>query len=245
MVPEVWSNSVPAYDGLVEEGKVITAGNTFANGGEEGWWIPQYLADKHPELATLEGVLANPELVGARFHNCPVGWGCRIVNDNLKVVHDLEGNGIEVFDHGSGANLAASIAAAFEDQAPWFGYYWGPTAILGKYPMVKVDLGGVNPEQHRLNQVEGQDAGKIGVSDFPAAPVLTAMTADFANRAPAAAEFIKNSALPNDLISAMLAWKEENNASADETAAWVLTNHTDVVMSMVSGEAKANLEKLF
>ena len=71
------------------------------------------------------------------------------------------------------------------------------------------------------------------------------MTADFANRAPAAAEFIKNSALPNDLISAMLAWKEENNASADETAAWVLTNHTDVVMSMVSGEAKANLEKLF
>lgn len=245
VVPEVWSNSVPAYDGLVEEGKVITAGNTFANGGEEGWWIPQYLADKHPELATLEGVLANPELVGARFHNCPVGWGCRIVNDNLKVVHDLEGNGIEVFDHGSGANLAASIAAAFEDQAPWFGYYWGPTAILGKYPMVKVDLGGVNPEQHRLNQVEGQDAGKIGVSDFPAAPVLTAMTADFANRAPAAAEFIKNSALPNDLISAMLAWKEENNASADETAAWLLTNHTDVVMSMVSGEAKANLEKLF
>jgi len=71
------------------------------------------------------------------------------------------------------------------------------------------------------------------------------MTADFAERAPAAADFVRNSALPNDLVSAMLAWKEENNASADETAAWLLTNHTDVVMAMVNDEAKAKLSKLF
>jgi len=245
IVPELWSNSVPAFDGLVDEGKVIIAGNTFANGGEEGWWIPAYVAEAHPEATTLEGILANPALVDGRFHNCPVGWGCRIVNDNLKVVHDMEGKGLEVFDHGSGANLAASIAAAYEDKAPWFGYYWGPTAVLGNYPMVKVDLGGVDAEQHRLNQQENQDPSKIGVSDFPAAPVLTAMTADFAERAPAAADFVRNSALPNDLVSAMLAWKEENNASADETAAWLLTNHTDVVMAMVNDEAKAKLSKLF
>ncbi len=97
-----------------------------------------------PELKTLEGILANPELVGGRFHNCPVGWGCRIVNDNLKIVHQLEANGIEVFDHGSGANLGASIASAFADDAPWFGYYWGPTAVLGKYEMTKVDIGDVD-----------------------------------------------------------------------------------------------------
>ncbi len=245
VVPEIWSNSAPAYNGLVDEGKVVTAGNTFANGGEEGWWIPQYLADAHPELMTLEGILANPELVDSRFHNCPVGWGCRIVNDNLKVVHDMEGKGIEVFDHGSGANLAASIAAAFEDKAPWFGYYWGPTAVLGKYPMVRVDIGDVDAAQHALNQVEGQDPAKLGVSGFPSAPVLTAMTADFAARAPEAAEFLRNASLPNPLVSQMLAWKDENNASADETAAWLLTNHTDVVMGMVSADAKAKLSKLF
>ena len=58
---------------------------------------------KHPELKTIDGILANPDKVGGRFHNCPVGWGCRIVNDNLKVVQKLEANGVEVFDHGSGA----------------------------------------------------------------------------------------------------------------------------------------------
>lgn len=245
VVPEIWSNSVPVFRELVADGKVLEAANTFANGGEEGWWIPQYLADAHPELLTLEGVLANPELVDNRFHNCPVGWGCRIVNDHLNIVHDLEGNGIELFNHGSGANLAASIAAAFEDQAPWFGYYWGPTAVLGKYPMVRVDIGPVDEEQHKINQADGQDPAKLGVSGFPSAPVVTAMTAEFEARAPEAAEFLRNSALPNPLVSEMLAWKDENNASADETAAWLLTNHTDVVMGMVNDEAKEKLSKLF
>ena len=244
VVPEVWVNSAPAYPDLVKKGAVITAADIFASGGEEGWWIPNYLAEKHPELTTIEGILANPELVDGRFHNCPVGWGCRIVNDNLKVVYGLEDHGIEVFNHGSGANLAASIASAFEDEAPWFGYYWGPTAVLGKYPMTRVDIGDVDPEQHSLNQVEGQDPEKIGPSGFPAAPVVTAITSEFSERAPDAAEFIKNFSLPNDVISGFLAWKENNNASADETAAYVLTNHTELIMDMVNDDARKKLESL-
>ena len=84
IVPEVWNNSAPAYSKLVAAGKVITASSVFANGGEEGWWIPTSLAEKHPELKTIKGILANPKKVGSMFHNCPVGWGCRVVNDNLK-----------------------------------------------------------------------------------------------------------------------------------------------------------------
>jgi glycine betaine/proline transport system substrate-binding protein len=241
IVPEVWKNSATVYSELEAAGKVITASNAFANGGEEGWWIPTALVEKHPELATIEGILANPEKVGARFHNCPVGWGCRVVNDNLKVVHALEANGIEVFDHGSGANLGASIASAFADGDPWFGYYWGPTAVLGKYKMTKVNIGAVDAAQHAINQGADADPAKIGVSGFPSAPVLNAMTADFAAREPAAADFIRNMSFPNDMISTMLAWKEENKASADEAAAWILSNYTDLVMSWVNADAKKKL----
>ena len=243
IVPEVWRNSAQAYGGLEDAGKVITASDVFQNGGEEGWWIPTWLADKHPELKTIDGILANPDKVGGRFHNCPVGWGCRIVNDNLKVVHQLEANGVEVFDHGSGANLGASIASAFADNEPWFGYYWGPTAVLGKYKMTKVDIGAVDAAQHAVNQQADADPAKIGVSGFPSAPVLNAITADLASREPEVAAFIKNMSFPNDVISTMLAWKEENNASADEAAAWVLTNHTDMIMSWVSDDAKKKLSE--
>jgi glycine betaine/proline transport system substrate-binding protein len=244
IVLEVWKNSAPAYPGLVEEGKVITASSIFKSGGNEGWWVPKYLVDEHPELATIEGVLANPDLVGGKFHNCPVGWGCRLVNDNLKVVHDLAGNGFEVFDHGSGANLGAALAAAYEEKAPWFGYYWGPTAVLGKYEMVEIDIGPIDPEIHAENQKENADPNKIGVSGFPSAPVLNAMTSSFAEREPEVAEFIKNFEIPNPIISEMLAWKEANNASADETAAYVLQNHKDVILGMVNDSAREKLNAL-
>ena len=242
IVPEVWKNSAPAYAGLEDSGKVITASDVFANGGEEGWWIPTSLANKHPELKTIKGILENPELVGGRFHNCPVGWGCRIVNDNLKVVHALEANGVEVFDHGSGANLGASIASAFADDAPWFGYYWGPTAVLGKYEMTRVDIGNINAEQHAINQKADSPASSLGVSGFPSAPVLNAVTADLAKREPAVFKFVQNMSFPNDVISKMLAWKEANNASADEAAAWVLSNHTDMVLGWVDADARKKLK---
>ena len=244
IVPEVWKNSVTIYDELEASGKVITASNVFANGGEEGWWIPTSLAEKHPELKTIDGVLANPELVGSRFHNCPVGWGCRIVNDNLKVVYQLEARGIEVFDHGSGANLGASIAAAFADNEPWFGYYWGPTAVLGEYEMTRVDIGDVDPVQHAINQSPDSPEDKLAPSGFPSAPVLNAVTADLAKREPEVFKFIQKMSFTNDIISKMLAWKEANNASASAAAAWILTNHKNVVLSWVNEDAKAKLKKL-
>ncbi len=138
---EMWYNSAPVYGKLEKEGKVKTVANVFKDGGVEGWWIPEYLAKSNPELTKIEGVLANPAAVGGRFHNCPEGWGCRIANDNYKVAYEFEKHKMEVFDHGSGETLATSIAEAYDEKKPWFGYYWGPTAVLGKYNMVKVDVG--------------------------------------------------------------------------------------------------------
>jgi glycine betaine/proline transport system substrate-binding protein len=244
IIPELWKNSAQAYGQLEADGKAITASQVFVDGGEEAWWIPTYLAEKHPELKTIEGILANPDKVGGLFHNCPVGWGCRIINDNLKVAHQLEANGIKVFDHGSGANLSASIAAAFANEEPWFGYYWGPSAVLGKYDLTKVDIGPVVLEIHAININPDADPSEVGISAYPPSPVVNVITADLASREPEVADFIKNMSFPNDVINEMLAWKDSNGASADETAAWLLTNHKDMVLSWVSDGARKRLESL-
>jgi glycine betaine/proline transport system substrate-binding protein len=55
---------------------------------------------------------------------------------------------------------------------------------------------------------------------------------------------VKKFSIPNDVISGFLAWKEKNNASADEAAAYVLTNHTDLVMEMVNDSARQKLKAL-
>lgn len=240
IVTELWLNSAgEAYLKLEEEGKVERLGKVLDPGGLEGWWIPTYLAEKHPELKTIEGVMANPELVGNRFNNCPSGWGCRVVNDNLVRALNLEGSGIEVFNHGSGETLASSMASAVQSQEPWFGYYWGPTVPLGKFDMTRVKLGEYKADVHTRNQT--QDAENPGVSEFPAAPVLTSITTDFREREPEVADMLSKLTFKTDTMSSLLAWMDENNASAEEAAVHFLSDNTEEWSDWLNESARKKL----
>ncbi|MDR9426705.1 MAG: ABC transporter substrate-binding protein [Salibaculum sp.] len=243
IVTELWLNSTgDTYTELKDDGKVVEAGPVLDPGGVEGWWIPTYLAEEHPELTTIEGILESPELAGGRFYNCPEGWGCRVVSDNLSEALDLEGNDIEIFDAGSGQVLATSMADAVLNEDPWFGYYWGPTVPLGKYDMTKVDLGEVDDEIHARNQ--NADADNPGVSDFPAAPIVTATTSTFQENNQDVFEFLQNMTFKTSDMSSVLAWKDENNASADEAAVYYLTNFQDEWTGWLSDEARSKLDAL-
>lgn len=239
IVTELWLNSTGAiYAKLEAEGKVTRLADVFDPGGVEGWWIPTYLADAHPELATVKGIMANPKLVGGRFNNCPDGWGCRIVNDNLIKALEMRGT-IDVFDHGSGETLSTSIAAAYQNKEPWFGYYWGPTAVLGKYKMTKVVIGDIDMDAHKRNS--NKDNAQPAVSDFPPAPVLTVATADLAKREPEVAALMGNVSFEIGLLSRLLAWQEKNSASAEEAAVYFLTTESDVWSKWVNDDARAKL----
>ena len=239
ILTELWVNTAPAYDALVAEGKLVELTDVLSDGGVEGWWVPQYIVDAHPEAATLEGILANPSLVGGRFDNCPDGWGCRTVNDNMNRVIDMQGKGIEVFDHGSGETLATAIAAAYADKKPWFGFYWSPTAVLGKYPMVLVDLGPYDADIHTCNSTVG--CATPGISPYPRAAVKTAATTTFQARAPEVAELMSKISFTNDQMNGILAWMEENNASADEGAVYFLTNNKELWADWLNDDARAKL----
>lgn len=239
IVTELWLNSTgDVYAKLEAEGKVDRLTGVFDPGGVEGWWIPEYLAEAHPELATIEGILANPDLVGGRFNNCPDGWGCRTVNDNLITALSMRDN-LEVFDHGSGETLATSIAAAYESEEPWFGYYYGPTAVLGKYKMRRVKIGSIDNDVHSANQ--NKDVADPGVSDFPPAPVLTVATAELTDREPEVASLMGNVSFDINLLSQVLAWQEENSASAEEAAVYFLTTQPDVWSQWVNDAAREKL----
>jgi glycine betaine/proline transport system substrate-binding protein len=45
-------------------------------------------------------------------------------------------------------------------------------------------------------------------------------------------------------MSGLLAWQDENNASADEVAAYFLQNYQDVWSGWLNDEARANLASL-
>ncbi|MGB5996054.1 MAG: ABC transporter substrate-binding protein [Marinomonas sp.] len=243
IVTELWLNSVyPVYDKLLKQGKVITATHVLSDGGIDGWWIPKYLADKHPELKTIEGVLAHPELVGGRFNNAPDGWGLRTINDNLIKAFDFSKSDMKVFNHGSGETLAASLASAYDSKKPWFGYYWAPTSVLGKYDMVAVDMGSFNQEAYEC--AKSKECINPQKTSLAKAEVITAVTSNLAERAPEVLELMKNISFTNEQMSGLLAWEELNKATADETAVHFIQTQSAIWSKWLNNDARENLASL-
>lgn len=242
IITELWTSYTEVYDELVAEGKLVEMSKVLSDGGVEAWWIPQYLADAHPELTTLEGIRANPELVGGRFHDCPTGWGCDVTNFNNFKAAGLDAAGVERFQHGSGETLAAAMAAAYEDQEPWFGYYWAPTSVLGKYPMAQVAMPAYDADAHICNGLE--DCATPTLSAYPAANVVTAVTTTFSDREPEIAAFLGNMTFTNAQMGEVLAWQESNSASYEEAAVYFLTSYPDIWADWLNDDAKSNLSAL-
>ncbi len=242
ILTEIWTNGAPAYKGLIESGKITELTEVLSDGGVEGWWVPDYLLEKHPELATLDGIKANPELVGNRFHNCPEGWTCKVVSTNMAIAAGFEEAGIEDFIHGSGETLATSIASAFEDKAPWFGYYWAPTSILGKYPMTLIEMGPHDPDGHACNS--NDDCASPVVGAFPKSIVTTVVSDTFMAENAAVTDMMRKLSFTNSEMGEVLAWQEEKSASADEAAAYYLTNYKDSWSGWINDAAKEKLSAL-
>ena len=242
IITELWTSYTEVYEALVAEGKLVEMSKVLSDGGVEAWWIPDYLAEAHPELTTLEGIKANPDLVGGRFHDCPSGWGCDVTNFNNFKAAGLGEAGVERFQHGSGETLATALAAAYEAQEPWFGYYWAPTSVLGKYPMVQVEMPPYDADAHICNGLE--DCATPTLSSYPTANVVTAVTNTFSEREPAIAEFLQKMSFTNAQMGEVLAWQEASNASNEEAAVYFLTTYPDVWSAWIDDAAKENLSAL-
>ncbi|MBB5574868.1 ABC-type proline/glycine betaine transport system substrate-binding protein [Rhizobium paranaense] len=132
----------------IDEKKLVVAANALPDGGVNGWWIRKYVADAHPDIKTIPDALKHPELFpdpedsskGA-IYNGPQGWGATVVTAQLYKAYDAEKAHFTLVDTGSSAGLDASMAKAYEQKKGWLGFYWAPTALLGKYQMVKLDWG--------------------------------------------------------------------------------------------------------
>ncbi|WP_025897779.1 ABC transporter substrate-binding protein [Sneathiella glossodoripedis] len=251
IAPELWSNAMKeALDKGVAEKRLRYAGKSLSDGGEEGFWVPAYMVEKDPSMATIEGVIKNAKLFKhpedpskSAMMGCPAGWNCQISTGNLFKALNLADAGFELIDPGSGAGLAGSIAKAYERGEGWFGYYWAPTAILGKYKMVKVDTGNGTDLEHFRSCTTKPDCENPKVTLYPPAPVHTITTEAFASKAPAAYEYLSKRSFTNAKMNELLAWMEDNQADGDIAMEHFMKNNEDIWSKWVSADAAAKIKK--
>ncbi|WP_313760244.1 glycine betaine ABC transporter substrate-binding protein, partial [Rhizobium sp.] len=121
IAPEAWVSLQPEIvnRGLTD-GKFIKAAKILSDGAIQGWWIPKYFADAHPDVKTIPDLMKHPELFpapedkskGAVF-NGPQGWGGTVVTAQLFKAYGGEKAGFTLVDTGSAAGLDGSIAKAY------------------------------------------------------------------------------------------------------------------------------------
>ena len=236
IAPELWTNAVKVVvEKAIQEGRLAYAGESLVDGGEEGFWVPAYLVKKYPELKTIERIKKHPELFEhpedpdlGGFYGCPAGWNCQITATNLFKAMNLDKAGFEMIDPGSSAGLSGSLAKAYERGEGWFGYYWAPTAVLGKYEMVKVDFGtGIDTQEFsNCTTIDGCENPKVTM--YPKAQVDTIVTAEFAPKNPAIMTYLGKRGFTNSDMNKLLAWMEDEQADAEETMHYFLETSPSV-----------------
>jgi glycine betaine/proline transport system substrate-binding protein len=235
VAPELWVNAVKvALDAAVEEGRIKVASEILSNGGVEGFWVPTKLAKEHG-IKTIEDALSHPELFpGAEddskgaFFNCPSGWACQIITENQYRALDGDSHGFEMVDSGSAAGLDGSIARAFNRDEGWLGYYWAPTAILGKYDMTRLELGVEHDEDAWNSCITQNNCTEPKLSEWPRSDVFTAVTSDFAEGNPVAMGYLGKRAWSNATVNELLAWMGDNQATNEDGAWYFIENYPQI-----------------
>lgn len=181
IIAEQWMGRSPIIKKALKEGTVDLLGNTLKGGAKQGWYIPDYIHDKYPDLESYNDLFKYANIFEnqqkqAVFLNCPTGWVCEVFNTLL-----LRNTGLDrVFKNinpGTGSALDAEITAAYEQKRPLLFYYWQPTAMMAKYSFYELKF----PEfkascwKYMLNP----NSQNRCISGFPVSKLGFAVSEDF------------------------------------------------------------------
>jgi len=239
-------------DPALKEGRIITLDDSLVDGNVESWWIPQYIVDDYPEIRTVADVLKRPDLFPAPEDASrgavmvgPEGWGGSVITEQFYKAFGFADAGFDLVYTGSSAGLESAIAAAYERRKGYISYYWTPTALLARYPMVRLRTGVAHDAQEWERCTTVALCPDPKPNDYPEKTLVpTWITKNFAERTDAreALDYFTKRGWGDAEVSKMLLWMQENQATGEQGATYFLKNYPEVWKQWVSAEVAAKVE---
>jgi glycine betaine/proline transport system substrate-binding protein len=218
---ELWPSGITEDEqAFLDDGSVVDIGELGAV-GKIGWFVPQYVIDEHPELATWEGY-ADPELA-ALFATAETGDMGRFLGTDPSysqydeaIIANL-GLPFEVVFSGSEPATVAELDARVAAGEPILMYWWTPTAAVAKYELVNVLLPEYTEECYA-------DPAAIDC-DYPEDVLVKVASSQLADKDPAVQAFLEKFTITTeDQLGMLPAVEIDGEDAADVAAQWIADN---------------------
>jgi glycine betaine/proline transport system substrate-binding protein len=244
---ESWTENIQeVYDKGIEEGKIIDLGPNYPDSWQ-GWLVPRYVIEGDPErgiepmapgiktvfdMAKHWKLFKDPEDPDkGRFYNAIPGWAVSKINNQKLEAYGLD-EYYNSFMPGSDAALKGSMVAAYKKGDPWFGYYWAPTAVLGKYDMYQL-------EEPPYDEDIWQSTKACA---FKSVQVNILVNSKLPEEAPDVVAMLKKYETTADICNKFLAWMENSGAGTEEAAIWFLKNYENLWTGWVPADTAAKVK---
>ncbi|MFQ5612039.1 MAG: ABC transporter substrate-binding protein [Anaerolineae bacterium] len=223
---EVWpsghAENVAQY---IDDQKVVENIGPLGPVGEIGWFMPTYLVEDHPELATWEGFTdpANAKL----FSTAETGdKGQFLAGDPSWVQYDADiiknlGMDFEVVVAGSEEAILAALDSAYSRKEPILFYFWTPHSVHAQFDLTQVELPAYSDACYAKIDAGGVDCA------YPSDELFKIVWADLKNEAPDVYQFLSSfSYSTKDQISMIAAVELENKSAEEAAQAWIEANES-------------------
>ncbi|MEQ1768752.1 MAG: glycine betaine ABC transporter substrate-binding protein [Devosia sp.] len=221
VAPELWITRVAEiWNASMEAQEVRQAGPTYVEPVFEGWFIPDYEAERRADLKGIEGLKAYwRDFSGGgakgKLISCPPDWGCAVVNRNLIRANGL-GDLFEVVEPANRFELDTLIASAVSRKEPILFYYWQPNSVMAQFGFKALDLG---PYERENFQCLGRLAcASPQPSGFAPDPVIVALAQWVYLDAPEVAAYFQRAHMPLGEMNTLLQNLSEPGATVESVA---------------------------
>lgn len=253
---EEWVGRSEVWKKAIADGSALNVGSTI-DGAMEGWFVPAYLVKGDParnitalapQLATVEQLIdpaivqlfSDPEEPAkGRFLNCPFGWTCEGESTQKLTDYGLQDAYVN-FRPGSASALDAAITSAYLQGQPILFYYWSPTAIMGKFDLIRLDAPEFSADCRA--QIAAGGSNREGVCAVSPIEVAYGVNAQFASEAPEIVAVLEKASFPLQEVNLALAYMLDNSADAATAADRFLREKPELWGAWVSPEAKARIQ---
>jgi glycine betaine/proline transport system substrate-binding protein len=242
---EIWPSVHPDdYKNYIANGNGVVEGGPLGAIGQIGWFIPTYMLQDHPELATWEGIKGNESL----FQTADSGSAGEILDGDPsygsydQAIADNLGLNLKVKFAGSEAAELTELDTAYSAQKPILMYLWTPHWAMGKYDMTMVQL----PEITKACTDAAANNPDAYACAYPQDDLYKAFNENLSTKAPAAFAFLSAMQWTNDDQNGVAADIHDGMDPQDAAAKWVDANQStwqswvDAGMAAQNGSPVAN-----